>query len=211
MEELTAASTETTTSTTSSPTPSRTLAPLKKSTGSTVFFCMVAGGCAALASVFAKLAVDGQWNFLHLFFCKLWLVNGSEVCHLASSGAGSSSGSPIEQDEGYVRFERFMWLLRCCCVLAIFAANAIMWTAFTRALQTARSSVQATVLNTATNFTLTVGRRRRVVVVDSLLGWWTHSGGGGGCCSPSHLNPLPPVSLSVAVNVSDHSLTTPPP
>lgn len=48
--------------------------------------------------------------------------------------------------------------IRALCFGLIFACNALMWILFTKALNAAPSSVQATTVNGAVNFSVSVNR-----------------------------------------------------
>ncbi|XP_021339923.1 transmembrane protein 42-like isoform X2 [Mizuhopecten yessoensis] len=92
---------------------------------------LLAGTMAALGSVFAKLAFNGD---IILQGCEV--VVDITVCG------------------------KVMWYLQGLCFGLIFVSNALMWTCFTKSLQLCPSSLEATVINTATNF-----------IVSALIGW----------------------------------------
>lgn len=92
---------------------------------------ILAGIMAALGSVFAKLA-----------FNDIILQHGCEVfVHVSLCG----------------KLKLYMQIV---CFGLIFVCNILMWTCFTKSLQLCSSSLEATVINTATNF-----------IASALIGW----------------------------------------
>ncbi len=95
-------------------------------------WAVLAGFCAALASVFAKLAVDvrqDEVGELAKRLCRQLLPAASCAARDAALGAAG----------------------RAACVALVVASNAAMWALFTRALGASRSSVHMTVLSSASN------------------------------------------------------------
>lgn len=89
---------------------------------------VAAGFCAALASVFSKLAFEEEGATLRHITCS---VLAESVCLSA------------------------VLLLRVLCFLLLLLSNAVMWTLFVRALQGCGSTVEAAVANSGSNFIFT--------------------------------------------------------
>ncbi|XP_033754097.1 transmembrane protein 42-like isoform X2 [Pecten maximus] len=103
----------------------------KRAHGQGFLLALLAGTMAALGSVFAKLAFNGD---------------------IISNGCNSMMDTTL--------CSKLKWYLQGLCFGMIFVSNALMWTCFTKSLQLCTSSLEATVINTATNF-----------VVSALIGW----------------------------------------
>ncbi|PKK64636.1 hypothetical protein RhiirC2_666035, partial [Rhizophagus irregularis] len=65
-----------------------------------------------------------------------------------------------------------MYLIRIFCFGSIFICNALMWTFFTKALNKSSSSLQVTVLNSATNFCMTAILGNIIFGETLSLQWW---------------------------------------
>ncbi|KAL3860749.1 hypothetical protein ACJMK2_010824 [Sinanodonta woodiana] len=116
----------------------RGIALMAGSHGRGIALALIAGSMAALGSTSAKLAMTGHilegicTNVLsHLMVAEEDQSMSNSICHSVSFG------------------------LRVACFLGIFIFNALMWTFYTKSLQFCRSTVEATVTNTAANFLLT--------------------------------------------------------
>ncbi|XP_060076405.1 transmembrane protein 42-like [Ylistrum balloti] len=99
--------------------------------GQGFLLAFLAGTMAALGSVFAKLAFNGG------------II--SQACEVMVEVTVCS---------------KLKWYIQGVCFGLIFISNALMWTCFTKSLQLCTSSLEATVINTATNF-----------LVSALIGW----------------------------------------
>ncbi|CAG8445279.1 14719_t:CDS:2 [Funneliformis caledonium] len=116
-----------------------------------VSFSILSGTFAALASVFAKLFTDARTFVVAQYLCNI-IVN--ENCE------------DILNETIRVKF------LRICCFGSIFICNTLMWTFFTKALNKSSSSLQVTVLNTATNFCMTAVLGNIIFGEILSLQWW---------------------------------------
>lgn len=104
-----------------------------------------AGICAALASIFAKLAMASHAVV--------------DLCHGGLQTALNSSWSivnyiyiPTLEENSVTEFcSSASLVIRLLCFGLVFASNAVMWTLFVRSLQSTLSVV-ATVTSTASNF-----------------------------------------------------------
>ncbi|XP_076470148.1 uncharacterized protein LOC143300398 [Babylonia areolata] len=114
---------------------------IQTANGRGVYMALIAGFCAAFASIFAKTAVseDGAHN----------------VASLLSYLAKSVNSHLHRVLFGHDMIVLTLLVIRGTGVLGIFASNALMWICFSKALQLCSSSVVATVTNTAANFFFT--------------------------------------------------------
>ena len=106
------------------------------------FFAVLAGGAAAMASVFGKLA-----------------MNASYITEFFLASAGPKSGI-IENESSSTHAPDAATLLmivkvmQAVCFGMIILCNMAMWSLFVRALDRLPSSLIATAVNTASNFFL---------------------------------------------------------
>ncbi|GBC03865.1 hypothetical protein RclHR1_05380002 [Rhizophagus clarus] len=73
----------------------------------------------------------------------------------------------IKEDTNWI-----MYFIRISCFGSIFMCNALMWTFFTKALNKSSSSLQVTVLNSATNFCMTAILGNIIFGEALSLQWW---------------------------------------
>ncbi|XP_077071126.1 transmembrane protein 42a [Siphateles boraxobius] len=100
-----------------------------------VFYALIAGFLAALASSSAKLSLGADY-----------LKGVCETVLIWIDGKGNTTG---------VNTTACDWLhipLRLLCGGLLFTCNAVMWTFFAKALRHSSSSARATVTTTASNF-----------------------------------------------------------
>ncbi|ORX63269.1 hypothetical protein BCR32DRAFT_298486 [Anaeromyces robustus] len=136
----------------------------KTSLISTIFYSALAGTLAALASVCAKLAVDSSTNVFYRFVCSLFVSD--------ESWCTTDNEVYIKGDDSWIRFQTIFRVLRVSSFLCLFLCNALMWAFFTKALNVSSSSIQVTVINTATNFCLTAILGYLIFNEPLSLQWW---------------------------------------
>ena len=107
---------------------------------------VAAGFCAAMASVFSKLAFESEGATLRHITCPLL---SESVCANVSTHSVFS---------GYLTLSllQVVLFLRVCSFVMLLLSNAMMWTLFVRALQGCGSTVEAAVANSGSNFIFTV-------------------------------------------------------
>jgi len=130
----------------------------------TIFYSVLAGTLAALASVCAKLAVDSNTNQFYRFVCTFFVSN-PDWCHV-------DDGVYIKGDDSWIRFQKIFRIFRLASFLCLFLCNALMWAYFTKALSVSSSSIQVTVINSATNFCLTAILGNLIFNEPLSLQWW---------------------------------------
>jgi drug/metabolite transporter (DMT)-like permease len=96
------------------------------------YFAVVAGVCAAFASVTGKIATGPPDFFPHRLLC--WFLQQTPELEKPCTG-------------NVLTFSRILWCLVCV------PSNVLMWLALTKSLQKSTSS-EALVVNMATNFCL---------------------------------------------------------
>jgi len=110
---------------------------------------LMAGSCAAVASVFAKLTMSpAMWKG---WICETLLVNWTTLdgtCNMMIATARLSS------------------------LFLVFLCNAVMWTLFVKSLRKCGSSAEATVANSASNFVCTAILGQLIFGERSSLQWW---------------------------------------
>ncbi|ORY00705.1 hypothetical protein K493DRAFT_312742 [Basidiobolus meristosporus CBS 931.73] len=117
---------------------------------------VAAGSFAALASLFAKLTVDART-----------IVLAESLYRLGCQTFGLEVSEYLGQEDNLVYL-----IIRGLCLGGIFLCNALMWTMFTKALNSSKSSVQVTVLNSVTNFCTTAFCGHVVFGEPLSLKWW---------------------------------------
>ncbi|CAI2167314.1 8122_t:CDS:2 [Funneliformis geosporum] len=131
--------------------------------GSSRYICLFkvskSGTFAALASVFAKLFTDSRTFVVVQYLCN---TIGNETIFNCEGLLNE-----IKEDQN-----RIMKFIRICCFGSIFICNALMWTFFTKALNKSSSSLQVTVLNSATNFCMTAVLGNIIFGETLSLQWW---------------------------------------
>lgn len=124
---------------------------------------VAAGICAALASIFAKLAVasnavtDLCTKSLHSVLNWTTSPDDSDGPHENSSVMDLCSSATL--------------IIRLLCFGLMFASNAVMWTLFVRSLQST-SSVIATITNTASNIFFTAVSGYVIFGEELPVTWW---------------------------------------
>ncbi|ORX49988.1 hypothetical protein BCR36DRAFT_412486 [Piromyces finnis] len=136
----------------------------KTSIISTIFYSVLAGTLAALASVCAKLAVDSNTNQYYRFVCRFFVSN-PDWCSV-------EDGVYIRGDDSWIKFQKIFRIFRLISFLCLFLCNALMWAYFTKALNVSKSSIQVTVINNATNFCLTAILGLLIFNEPLSLQWW---------------------------------------
>jgi len=130
---------------------------------------VIAGCSAALASIFAKLAVDTNSNVIaNLIWKLIGIYYQSNIANPNVKMDGKDGSAEYWHDKlhelakhdekaaGYVASVDFILVItRIICVIMIFVCNAAMWALFTRALNSSASSVRVTVVNSSMNFFFT--------------------------------------------------------
>ncbi|CAB4424570.1 hypothetical protein RhiirA5_429059 [Rhizophagus irregularis] len=124
-----------------------------------VSFSILSGTFAALASVFAKLFTDVRTFLILQYLCD---VIGNDTFFKCEEILNE-----IKEDTNWI-----MYLIRIFCFGSIFICNALMWTFFTKALNKSSSSLQVTVLNSATNFCMTAILGNIIFGETLSLQWW---------------------------------------
>ncbi|KAG4103596.1 hypothetical protein H8356DRAFT_1420057 [Neocallimastix lanati (nom. inval.)] len=137
----------------------------KKSIVSTIVYSVLSGSLAALASVCAKLAVDSNTNQFYRFVCTFFVSN-PEWCLVDDENVF------IKGDESWIKFQKTFRIFRLISFVCIFLCNAAMWANFTKALNVSSSSIQVTVINSATNFCLTAILGHLIFSEPLSLQWW---------------------------------------
>ncbi|XP_071959070.1 uncharacterized protein [Antedon mediterranea] len=112
-----------------------------------------AGLCAALGSVCAKLALNSD---VLMEICTRGREAGSTALMYVigawfyfHQGQGDKISTALEDE---TICQTISFYLQALSFFGIFLFNALMWTLFVKSLQLSRSSVQATVTNSASNF-----------------------------------------------------------
>ncbi|KAI8142211.1 hypothetical protein BJV82DRAFT_669874 [Fennellomyces sp. T-0311] len=106
-------------------------------------FAVLSGVFASLSSVFAKLFSDTR----------------TELLHDAITSFIIEQGIPYTVDP-----QASLLALRAVCFGLIFVCNSLMWTLFTKSLNAAPSSVQATTVNGAMNFSVSVTIKKTLLM-----------------------------------------------
>ncbi|KAG0223383.1 hypothetical protein BGW42_005915 [Actinomortierella wolfii] len=120
---------------------------------------ILAGTCAALASVFAKLTLDERTvEFLH-HACNTFIAPTLPYC-TSIFVAKEGETSPV------------VLAVRATCFALIFICNAAMWTLFTKALNRSKSSAVVTVINSSANFCITALLGYALFSEPLALQWW---------------------------------------
>ncbi|KAK9694301.1 hypothetical protein K7432_013479 [Basidiobolus ranarum] len=118
---------------------------------------VTAGLFAALASLFAKLTVDSRT-----------IAIAESVYQTICQTFGIEVFNYLSDDK-----DNFVFLIiRSLCLGGICLCNALMWTTFTKALNSSKSSVQVTVINSVTNFCTTAFCGHVVFGEPLSLRWW---------------------------------------
>lgn len=101
-----------------------------------ILFALEAGGCAAMASVSAKLAASSETSF--------------------SLAKMFTTQAEISISHGFLLYEyEVAVIFRIAGVLGIFLFNALMWVLFTKSMHLCSSALEATAFNTSSNFIFT--------------------------------------------------------
>ena len=109
---------------------------------------VLAGTCASLASVSSKLALEGEGKTLRYVVPCGWMTELQCINVRAQFGAWRwYIGQLLAQ---------VLIVIRSLCIILMLVFNAVMWNVFVKALQKSSSTVQATVINSASNFFCTV-------------------------------------------------------
>jgi hypothetical protein len=137
-----------------------------------------AGFCAALASVFGKLAMDGgPTQVLRQPICSLLAAVESD-CQSQASAASQLSEKVTDSLASFTtclsvlcskaalvgiinnvfggRPTQAVMGIRMALFCLVFVTNGFMWTLFSKSLALCTSSMEATVINSAANFLFTV-------------------------------------------------------
>jgi len=118
-----------------------------------VLLALLAGLCAAFASVFAKLAMASDST---LVLCERSFKYLDELVILNL----------------IVDCDQIVVYIRMICFGMIFLCNAMMWTVFVKAMQKCASTVEATLINTASNLTFTAILGYLLFAESLALLWW---------------------------------------
>ncbi|RKO89725.1 hypothetical protein BDK51DRAFT_14203, partial [Blyttiomyces helicus] len=128
---------------------------------------LLSGVFASLASVCAKLAADTSpsgGGIPYTLLCTSTLHDPA-LCRSDSAAQWSS-------DNAFEEYRKLALALRLVFLVLVFASNGAMWAVFTKALSVAPSSIQVTVVNSATNMCLT-GILGKVLFEEPLSAqWW---------------------------------------
>ncbi|KAL6061158.1 hypothetical protein QOT17_013075 [Balamuthia mandrillaris] len=117
-----------------------------------LLFAALAGSCAAMASVFGKLAMDSsiaQNTWLPLAGWSLTTLNTTSSFSLDDNAILFSV-----LDHSISLLDGVVITLRLLCFGLFFLSNLLMWNMFVKSLNNTSSSLVPTVINTATNFFL---------------------------------------------------------
>ncbi|KAL6072609.1 hypothetical protein QOT17_005430 [Balamuthia mandrillaris] len=118
-----------------------------------LLFAALAGSCAAMASVFGKLAMDSsiaQTTWRPLAGWSLTNLNTTTSSFSLDDNAILFS----VLDHSISLLDGFVIALRLLCFGLFFLSNLLMWNMFVKSLNNTSSSLVPTVINTATNFFL---------------------------------------------------------
>ncbi|KAK3579187.1 hypothetical protein CHS0354_022724 [Potamilus streckersoni] len=126
--------------------------------GHGIALALVAGSMAALGSTSAKLAMTG------------YVLEG--IC---TNVLGHLMVTEEDQNISNLICQSMSLGLRMTCFVGIFLFNALMWTFYTKSLQFCRSTVEATVTNTAANFLLTAVIGFMLFGEHLSIKWWLGS------------------------------------
>lgn len=126
----------------------------------------MAGTCAGLASVFGKLAVDGQWIRQGLS-----LLQGISEEYNTPHATASVGLEPMMG----LNFSGMESALRGLCFASVFVCNMVMWNLFVKSMNFS-SSVMATVVNSATNFFSSALLGHLLFAEPLPPSWWLGSG-----------------------------------
>lgn len=128
-----------------------------------ILLAILAGLCAALASVFAKLAMASEST---LALCQLTSKYLEEILLLYEITNASFYLISILDCDQIVSY------IRIICFGMIFLCNALMWTLFVKAMQKCSSTVEATLINTASNLAFTAILGYLLFAENLSLLWW---------------------------------------
>ena len=124
---------------------------------SAFFLAVFAGTCASLASVSSKLALEEGGKTLR------YVVPCSRLSDHSCTNVGPRFVVVFYYHDGIRSFLSIFCLclqvlivVRSLFVILMLLFNALMWNTFVKALQKSRSTVEATVVNSASNFFCTV-------------------------------------------------------
>ncbi|OAD66470.1 hypothetical protein PHYBLDRAFT_119253, partial [Phycomyces blakesleeanus NRRL 1555(-)] len=116
---------------------------------------ILSGVFAALSSVFAKLFSDER----------------TAVFRDVIMDSGYLPSLPFAMTS-----EMSLITMRVLCFCLIFGCNSLMWTLFTKSLNTAPSSVQVTIVNGAVNFSASAILGFLIFEEPLALRWWVGAG-----------------------------------
>lgn len=114
---------------------------------------LLSGVFAALSGVSAKLALDPDNTNKVEIYCRLvsdYLQVSSEACI----------------------YPEFDYIFRGCFLLILVFLNVLMFRHFNRALQHCKTTIEASIINTAANFILTALLGNAVFEEQLSLSWW---------------------------------------
>ena len=124
-----------------------------------VLLAVIAGLCASLASVFAKLAMASDSTTT---LCVQLTEYSRDIL------------PPLEENltSTFLDCDQVVLYMRIICFGMIFLCNALMWTIYVKALQKCSSTVEATLINTASNLTFTAAFGFVLFGESLSLLWW---------------------------------------